>query len=223
MRDEGWQGTGETCQAGVDNHKDKESFDVTRSVSHLRLGPWDLGEASGCEACARAQCKSQFDGCRVDPRSLTAPATELQRKSLRDQRLMEGAPLSPTSQSPRSPLWGAQENGKHIDKLQSESQQLEEEEVKLKEQMKHGHTEAVEVAENGAEMVVQNGENNAIGSGGYGVDSCHKMHTHTHTRHNILIKLMYGMQTQINLRRILHTLNNKYPKFPFSFFPLVLI
>lgn len=44
----------------------------------------------------------------------------LQRKSLRDQWLMEGAPLSPTSsdtQSLRSPLWGseAQEMEEHID------------------------------------------------------------------------------------------------------------
>lgn len=44
----------------------------------------------------------------------------LQRKSLRDQWLMEGAPLSPVSsdtQSPRSPLWGseAQEMEEHID------------------------------------------------------------------------------------------------------------
>ncbi|GAA6232334.1 paralemmin-3-like [Lates japonicus] len=92
---------------------------------------------------------------------------QLKRKSLRDQWLMEGAPLSPTSldaQSPRSPLWGpqAQEIEKHIDKLQSESQRLAEE--KEKEQMEDGQAEAVKVAEAGAEMVqdvvVQNGENN---------------------------------------------------------------
>ncbi|XP_028454104.1 paralemmin-3 isoform X2 [Perca flavescens] len=87
-----------------------------------------------------------------------------ERKSLRDQWLMEGAPLSPTSQSPRSPLWGAQEIETRIDKLQSESQQFEQEVEKLKEQMKHGQTEAVKVAEAGAEMIVQNGDNNAIGS-----------------------------------------------------------
>eukprot|EP00064_Thunnus_orientalis_P017780 superscaffoldBa00003873_g17866 len=67
---------------------------------------------------------------------------------------MEGAPLSPTSldaQSPRSPLWGsqAQEIEKRIDKLQAESQQLAEEEEKLKEQMEDGQTESVKVAEAG--------------------------------------------------------------------------
>ncbi|XP_040893268.1 paralemmin-3 isoform X2 [Toxotes jaculatrix] len=94
---------------------------------------------------------------------------QLKRKSLRDQWLMEGAPLSPApldAQSPRSPLWGsqAQEIEKHIDKLQSESQRLAEE----KEQMEDGQAEAVKVAEFGAEMVqdvvVQNGENNATAS-----------------------------------------------------------
>ncbi|XP_034740034.1 paralemmin-3 isoform X2 [Etheostoma cragini] len=85
---------------------------------------------------------------------------QLKRKSLRDQWLMEGVPLSPTSQSPRSPLWGDQEN----EKLQSESQQLEEGDEKLNEQMEHGQTEAVKVAEAGEEMVLQNGENNAVGS-----------------------------------------------------------
>ncbi|KAM9363667.1 paralemmin-3 [Symphorus nematophorus] len=98
---------------------------------------------------------------------------QLKRKSLRDQWLMEGAPLSPTSQdaqSPRSPLWGsqAQEIEKHIDKLQSESQRLAEEKEKLKEQMEDSQTEAVKVAEARAEIVhdavVQNGENNATGS-----------------------------------------------------------
>uniref|UniRef100_A0A673CVZ6 Paralemmin 3 n=1 Tax=Sphaeramia orbicularis TaxID=375764 RepID=A0A673CVZ6_9TELE len=68
---------------------------------------------------------------------------QLKRKSLRDQWLMEGAPLSPTSlEAPRSPLWGsqAQEIEKNIDKLQSESQRLAEEEEKLKEQMEDGQT-----------------------------------------------------------------------------------
>ncbi|XP_044044927.1 immunoglobulin A1 protease autotransporter-like isoform X2 [Siniperca chuatsi] len=94
------------------------------------------------------------------------------RKSLRDQWLMEGAPLSATSldaQSPRSPLWGshAQEIEKRIDKLQSENQRLAEEEEKLKEQMEDGQMESVKVAEAKAEIVqdavVQNGENNATG------------------------------------------------------------
>ncbi|XP_073324727.1 paralemmin-3 [Pagrus major] len=97
---------------------------------------------------------------------------QLKRKSLRDQWLMEGAPLSPTSQEnqdPRSPLWGsqAQEMEKRIDKLQSETQRLAEEEEKLKEKMEDGQTEAVKVGEAGAEIVhdalVQNGENNATG------------------------------------------------------------
>uniref|UniRef100_A0A4W6FTY1 Paralemmin 3 n=1 Tax=Lates calcarifer TaxID=8187 RepID=A0A4W6FTY1_LATCA len=54
---------------------------------------------------------------------------QLKRKSLRDQWLMEGAPLSPTSldaQSPRSPLWGpqAQEIEKHIDKYSHSNHKL---------------------------------------------------------------------------------------------------
>ncbi|XP_030289527.1 paralemmin-3 isoform X2 [Sparus aurata] len=81
---------------------------------------------------------------------------QLKRKSLRDQWLMEGPPLSPTSQdnqNPRSPLWGsqAQEMEERIDKLQSETQRLAEEEEKLKEKMEDGQTEAVKVGEAGAE------------------------------------------------------------------------
>ncbi|XP_036963642.1 paralemmin-3 isoform X2 [Acanthopagrus latus] len=85
---------------------------------------------------------------------------------------MEGPALSPTSQdnqNPRSPLWGsqAQEMEERIDKLQSETQRLAEEEEKLKEKMEDGQTEAVKVGEAGAEIVhdalVQNGENNATG------------------------------------------------------------
>nr|XP_020452706.1 paralemmin-3-like isoform X1 [Monopterus albus]XP_020452707.1 paralemmin-3-like isoform X1 [Monopterus albus]XP_020452708.1 paralemmin-3-like isoform X1 [Monopterus albus]XP_020452709.1 paralemmin-3-like isoform X1 [Monopterus albus] len=95
---------------------------------------------------------------------------QLKRKSLRDQWLMEGAPLSPTSldtQSPPSPLWGfqTQENENHTDRLQSESEQLAEEKENLKEQMEDGQTEAVKSAEAKEEKawsnVVQNGENNA--------------------------------------------------------------
>ncbi|KAM7010186.1 paralemmin-3 [Tautogolabrus adspersus] len=94
---------------------------------------------------------------------------QLKRKSLRDQWLMEGAALSPTSpdaQSPRSPLWGsqAQEMEKRIDNLNSESQRLPEEEEK---QMEDGQTEAVEVTEAGPEIiqdaVLRNGDYNAIG------------------------------------------------------------
>ncbi|XP_022622564.1 paralemmin-1-like [Seriola dumerili] len=97
---------------------------------------------------------------------------QLKRKSLRDQWLMEGAPLSPASpdaQNPRSPLWGsqAQETEKHIDKLESESQWLAEE--KENEQMEDGQVqEAPKVTEAGAEMaqddVVRNGENNVSAS-----------------------------------------------------------
>ncbi|XP_045902464.1 paralemmin-3 isoform X3 [Micropterus dolomieu] len=99
---------------------------------------------------------------------------QLKRKSLRDQWLMEGAPLSPTSldsQSPRSPLWGsqAQEIENRIDKLQSESQRIAEEEQKLKELMEDGQMqEAVKVAEASAEIiqaVLQNGEVNAAALG----------------------------------------------------------
>ncbi|CAJ1053557.1 LOW QUALITY PROTEIN: paralemmin-3 [Xyrichtys novacula] len=97
---------------------------------------------------------------------------QLKRKSLRDQWLMEGAPLSPSSpdtQSPRSPLWGsqAQKMEEHVDKLESECQRLAEEEEKLKEQMEDGQTEAERVAEAGAEIaqdaVLQNGENKTSG------------------------------------------------------------
>uniref|UniRef100_A0A3Q4B1G9 Paralemmin n=1 Tax=Mola mola TaxID=94237 RepID=A0A3Q4B1G9_MOLML len=68
---------------------------------------------------------------------------QLKRKSLRDQWLMEGAPLSPTSQdSPHSLPCGsqAQDIEKHTDKLQSESQRLAKEEEQLKEQMESGQT-----------------------------------------------------------------------------------
>uniref|UniRef100_A0A8C6TA28 Paralemmin n=1 Tax=Neogobius melanostomus TaxID=47308 RepID=A0A8C6TA28_9GOBI len=65
---------------------------------------------------------------------------QLKRKSLRDQWLMEGPPLSPSSlDPPRSPLWGtqAQEIEKHIDKLESKTQHLAEAEEKLKEVMEY--------------------------------------------------------------------------------------
>uniref|UniRef100_A0A9J7YEH1 Paralemmin 3 n=1 Tax=Cyprinus carpio carpio TaxID=630221 RepID=A0A9J7YEH1_CYPCA len=59
---------------------------------------------------------------------------QLKRKSLRDQWLMEGPPASPDSTGPRSPLWGpkVQEIETHINKLQASSEQLAEEESKLK-------------------------------------------------------------------------------------------
>ncbi|XP_028258580.1 paralemmin-3 isoform X2 [Parambassis ranga] len=92
---------------------------------------------------------------------------QLKRKSLRDQWLMEGAPLSPTSMdAPRSPLWGtqAQDMEKHVDKLQSENQRLAEEQEKLAALTEDGQMDAVNVAEAGAETVpdvVQNGEKHA--------------------------------------------------------------
>ncbi|KAG7327092.1 hypothetical protein KOW79_010493 [Hemibagrus wyckioides] len=45
---------------------------------------------------------------------------QLKRKSLRDQWLMEGPPLSPDSAGPRSPLWGIQTQQTEAHKLQSE-------------------------------------------------------------------------------------------------------
>lgn len=92
---------------------------------------------------------------------------QLKRKSLRDQWLMDAPPQSPTSpdsQGPRSPLWGSQakEIEQRIDKLQTESQRLAEEEMKLKEQMEDGQMEAAAVVENCAEAVqktvVENGQ-----------------------------------------------------------------
>uniref|UniRef100_A0A672S9P5 Paralemmin-3-like n=1 Tax=Sinocyclocheilus grahami TaxID=75366 RepID=A0A672S9P5_SINGR len=66
-----------------------------------------------------------------------------QRKSLRDQWLMEGPPTSPDSTGPRSPLWGAnaQEIETHINKLQVTSEQLAEEELKLKQLIEDGSSQ----------------------------------------------------------------------------------
>lgn len=55
---------------------------------------------------------------------------QLKRKSLRDQWLMEGPPASPDSTGPRSPLWSPKVQD--INKLQETSEQLAEEESKLK-------------------------------------------------------------------------------------------
>ncbi|XP_029596115.1 paralemmin-3 isoform X2 [Salmo trutta] len=79
---------------------------------------------------------------------------QLKRKSLRDQWLMDG-PSSPTSSEPRSPLWGsqAQEMEQHIDKLQTESQRLAEEEEKLEQPMEDGRANATAVVEATAEAV----------------------------------------------------------------------
>ncbi|KAK9540053.1 hypothetical protein VZT92_002525 [Zoarces viviparus] len=126
----------------------------------------------------KRRLQEEQDRARRDMEDEKLRLQQLKRKSLRDQWLMEGPPLSPIApiaptspeaQSPRSPLWGsqAQEIEKRIDKLQSKSQRLAEEEESLKEQMGDGQTEAVKKAEAGAEMVqdavMQNGENNGSG------------------------------------------------------------
>ncbi|XP_050968610.1 paralemmin-3 isoform X1 [Labeo rohita] len=69
---------------------------------------------------------------------------QLKRKSLRDQWLMEGPPTSPDSAGPRSPLWGskAQEIETNINKLQETSEQLAEEELKLKKLIEDGSSES---------------------------------------------------------------------------------
>ncbi|XP_031688419.1 paralemmin-3-like isoform X1 [Oncorhynchus kisutch] len=88
---------------------------------------------------------------------------QLKRKSLRDQWLMDG-PSSPTSSEPRSPLWGsqAQEMEQCIDKLQTESQRLAEEEEKLEQQMEDGRANAAVVVEATAEadqaVILENGQ-----------------------------------------------------------------
>ncbi|XP_029356915.1 paralemmin-3 [Echeneis naucrates] len=94
---------------------------------------------------------------------------QLKRKSLRDQWLMEGAPLSPSSpdtEKHSSLLWGSptQEMDNHNDKLKSESQPMAEE--KKKEQIEDGQEETEKLAEDGVEMVqdaaVHNGESHAL-------------------------------------------------------------
>ncbi|XP_047220853.1 paralemmin-3 isoform X2 [Girardinichthys multiradiatus] len=88
---------------------------------------------------------------------------QLKRKSLRDQWLMEGSPLPPSStnaQNTFSSLRGTEDPymEKHTDKLQSEDQQVTA-------QRDHG-TEAVKVAETrGVNVVLENGETTALGSG----------------------------------------------------------
>uniref|UniRef100_A0A8C7DPE4 Paralemmin-3-like n=2 Tax=Oncorhynchus kisutch TaxID=8019 RepID=A0A8C7DPE4_ONCKI len=76
---------------------------------------------------------------------------------------MDG-PSSPTSSEPRSPLWGsqAQEMEQCIDKLQTESQRLAEEEEKLEQQMEDGRANAAVVVEATAEadqaVILENGQ-----------------------------------------------------------------
>ncbi|XP_061766308.1 paralemmin-3 [Nerophis ophidion] len=86
---------------------------------------------------------------------------QLKRKSLRDQWLMEGAPLSPSSldsQSPRTPPWASPEVGENRSHGVQVSEGDEEEEIAV------GQTEAVEMEEEGVEMmrgaVLQNRDNN---------------------------------------------------------------
>ncbi|XP_041723494.2 paralemmin-3 isoform X2 [Coregonus clupeaformis] len=91
---------------------------------------------------------------------------QLKRKSLRDQWLMDG-PSSPTSSEPRSPLWGsqAQEMEQRIDKLQTESQRLVEEEEKLEQQMEDGQANAAMVVEATAAVhavILENGQEEVV-------------------------------------------------------------
>ncbi|XP_054634115.1 paralemmin-3 [Dunckerocampus dactyliophorus] len=86
---------------------------------------------------------------------------QLKRKSLRDQWLMEGAPLSPSSQdsqSPRSFPWASPEVGKNRSQSAEVSGEEEEEETTV------GQTEVVEMEEDGVAMlrgaVLQNGDDN---------------------------------------------------------------
>ncbi|XP_029011745.1 paralemmin-3 isoform X2 [Betta splendens] len=76
---------------------------------------------------------------------------QLKRKSLRDQWLMEGAPLSPTSLDTRSrsPVDGSQDN-QHMEKLSETAEDKD----KLKVQVEDGQAETETLAE--AEEVAQN-------------------------------------------------------------------
>ncbi|XP_039880547.1 paralemmin-3 isoform X3 [Simochromis diagramma] len=70
---------------------------------------------------------------------------QFKRKSLREQWLMEGAPLSPTSldaESLHSPPWSAQAQHmeEHIEKSQSENKQLADEQEKLEKRTEDGET-----------------------------------------------------------------------------------
>ncbi|XP_026026406.1 paralemmin-3 isoform X3 [Astatotilapia calliptera] len=70
---------------------------------------------------------------------------QFKRKSLREQWLMEGAPLSPTSldaESLHSPPWSAQAQHmeEHIEKSQSENKQLADEQEKLEQRTEDSET-----------------------------------------------------------------------------------
>ncbi|XP_062404099.1 paralemmin-3 isoform X2 [Sardina pilchardus] len=103
---------------------------------------------------------------------------QMKRKSLRDQWLMEGPPLSPDSAGPRSPLWGqqAQEIEQNLDSLQAKTERLTEEVAKLSEDdglvacvsdgLAHDNSEGARIAEDGRtepvakEPLLQNGQGN---------------------------------------------------------------
>uniref|UniRef100_A0A1A8EPV1 Paralemmin 3 n=2 Tax=Nothobranchius korthausae TaxID=1143690 RepID=A0A1A8EPV1_9TELE len=84
---------------------------------------------------------------------------QLKRKSLRDQWLMEGAPMSPTSPNTKnllSSLWDSQDTEKPGDKLQAENQRLSEELQEQQNAVKTLHPAAEKVP-----ALLQNGENKA--------------------------------------------------------------
>ncbi|XP_016526808.1 paralemmin-3 isoform X3 [Poecilia formosa] len=88
---------------------------------------------------------------------------QLKRKSLRDQWLMEGnplSPLSPNTQNTVSSLWGTQEQDmeKHADRLQSEDQQVTAQKDHEMEALKEAETKAeniYNVSENGDSTVLR--------------------------------------------------------------------
>ncbi|CAL1601601.1 unnamed protein product [Knipowitschia caucasica] len=93
---------------------------------------------------------------------------QLKRKSLRDQWLMEAPPLSPSSlETPRS-MWGTQvqDNGNHIEKLESQTQQLVEAEEELTEEVENGQMEAAAIEEMATEIV-----QNVLRNGKYTAES----------------------------------------------------
>lgn len=88
---------------------------------------------------------------------------QLKRKSLRDQWLMEGPPLSPSpSDPPHSPLWGtqAQEIEKRIEKLESQAQHLAETDEKLKDVMEDGQIQETMVVDKTATEITQDAVHN---------------------------------------------------------------
>ncbi|XP_026026405.1 paralemmin-3 isoform X2 [Astatotilapia calliptera] len=94
---------------------------------------------------------------------------QFKRKSLREQWLMEGAPLSPTSldaESLHSPPWSAQAQHmeEHIEKSQSENKQLADEQEKLEQRTEDSETVKMLHAGDVVSDVAQNGENNSTGS-----------------------------------------------------------